>query len=57
MGPDFGEAWHGMACDHVITRSVRDSAAMLDATAGADTGAPYFAVPPIGQTIASLFNL
>jgi amidase len=46
MGPDYGEAWRGFACDHVITRSVRDSAAMLDATAGADTGAPYFAVPP-----------
>ncbi len=46
MGPDIGEAWRGLACDHVLSRSVRDSAAMLDVTAGADTGAPYFAVPP-----------
>jgi len=45
-GPDFGDLWRGFACEHVVTRSVRDSAAMLDATAGADTGAPYWAVPP-----------
>jgi amidase len=46
MGPDFGEGWRGLACSHVLTRSVRDSAAMLDATAGPDIGAPYYAVPP-----------
>jgi amidase len=46
LGPDLGEAWHGLACDHVLTRSVRDSAAILDATAGPDVGAPYYAVPP-----------
>ena len=46
IGPDLTEAWHGLACDHVLTRSVRDSAAMLDATAGPDVGAPYYAPPP-----------
>ncbi|HEX9093115.1 MAG TPA: amidase, partial [Coriobacteriia bacterium] len=46
VGPDLGEDWQGMACDHVLTRSVRDSAAMLDATAGPDVGAPYHAPPP-----------
>ncbi|MGQ9599457.1 MAG: amidase [Anaerolineae bacterium] len=46
MGPDLAEAWHGLACDHVLTRSVRDSAAMLDATAGPDVGTPYHAPPP-----------
>jgi len=45
-GPDYGELWHGFVCDHVLTISVRDSAAMLDATAGPDIGAPYYAVPP-----------
>src|SRR5689334_851769 len=35
VGPDFSELWGGLAVDHVLTRSVRDSAAMLDATAGA----------------------
>jgi amidase len=42
-GPDLGEIWGGLAIEHVITRTVRDSAAMLDATAGADPGAPYAA--------------
>ena len=46
IGPDFGEAWRGLHCDHVLTRSVRDSAAMLDATSGPDVGAPYYAAPP-----------
>jgi amidase len=44
-GPDWGELWRGFAIDHVLTRSVRDSAAMLDAIAGADVGAPYAAPP------------
>ena len=47
MGPDVGEGWRGFVCQHVLTRSVRDSAAMLDATAGPDVGAPYYAVPPV----------
>ncbi len=42
-GPMFGELWHGLVIEHVISRSVRDSAAMLDATFGADAGAPYAA--------------
>lgn len=46
LGPDVGEAWHGLACDHVLTRSVRDSAATLDATSGPDVGALYCAAPP-----------
>jgi len=46
IGPDLGDAWHGLACDHVLTRSVRDSAGMLDATAGPAAGAPYYAPPP-----------
>ena len=33
------EAWQGLVCEHVLTRSVRDSAAMLDVTAVTD---PYF---------------
>jgi amidase len=46
LGPDIGEAWQGLAIDHVLTRSVRDSAALLDATAGPDVGAPYYAPSP-----------
>lgn len=47
IGPFIGEAWQGFAIEHVLTRSVRDSAAMLDATQGADVGAPY-AIPEAG---------
>ena len=46
LGPDFGESWCGMVQEHGLTRSVRDSAALLDATCGPDLGAPYFAPPP-----------
>ena len=46
MGPYVGEGWHGIVVEHALTRSVRDSAALLDATQGADVGAPYVAPPP-----------
>lgn len=41
VGPDFDEEWDGMSHSHVITRSVRDSAAVLDAVSGFENGAPY----------------
>jgi amidase/6-aminohexanoate-cyclic-dimer hydrolase len=46
-GPYAGEGWAGMAIDGFLTRSVRDTALMLDACAGADPGAPYVAPPLI----------
>ena len=46
-GPIIGEAWQGFAVEHILTRSVRDSAAMLDATKGPDVGAPYI-IPDAG---------
>jgi amidase len=39
-GPGIGEALHGAAMNHVVTRSVRDSACMLDATHGPEPGSP-----------------
>ncbi|BFM17364.1 amidase family protein [Maricurvus nonylphenolicus] len=48
-GPDHMESWGGQSTGHVISRSVRDSAAMLDATAGADVGDSY-AAPEIRGT-------
>jgi amidase len=42
-GPDFSELWRGLAIDHVVSRTVRDSAAMLDVTAGPESCAPYHA--------------
>src|SRR5258705_4659073 len=46
MGPDAGEGWGGAAVGHAVTRTVRDSAALLDATSGPDIGDPYWAPPP-----------
>jgi len=40
-GPEHGAIWQGAVVEHVISRSVRDSAAMLDAICGGDIGAPY----------------
>jgi Asp-tRNA(Asn)/Glu-tRNA(Gln) amidotransferase A subunit family amidase len=45
MGPVLAEGWSGLATQHAITRSVRDSAALLDITAGAEAGDPYCAPP------------
>ena len=45
-GPTVGDIMSGIAIDHALTRSVRDSAALLDATAGPDLGDPYWAPPP-----------
>jgi len=47
-GPASGEGWAGMAIDGFLTRSVRDTAALLDATHGPDLGAPYWP-PPVGR--------
>ncbi len=46
LGPDYGDFLGGLAIDHALTRSVRDSAALLDATSGPDVGDPYWAPPP-----------
>ena len=47
LGPDYGEYWHGLVISHVVTRSVRDTAAILDAVAGAMPGDPYTAPAPL----------
>jgi amidase len=46
FGPDRMEGWAGMSYAHALSLSVRDSAAMLDATQGAERGSPYAAPPP-----------
>ena len=46
LGPDDGEVWSGLVVRHVLTRSVRDSAAVLDVLAGAMPGDPSPAPPP-----------
>ncbi|MBT6984797.1 MAG: amidase [Rhodospirillaceae bacterium] len=46
LGPGYGDAGSGLAVEHAVTRSVRDSARLLDATSGPDLGDPYWAPPP-----------
>jgi len=53
-GPDHSELWQGAAVQHVLTRSVRDSAAVLDATAGPEPGAPYHLPAPATPFLAEV---
>ncbi len=41
-----GEGWGGASINHAVTRSVRDSAALLDAICAPQPGDPYFLPPP-----------
>src|SRR2546429_4818864 len=54
FGPDLGENWSGSSVGHALTRSVRDSAALLDATGGPDIGDPYWAPPPKSPFLAEV---
>lgn len=51
LGPDTGDAWHGFVIEHVVTHSVRDTAAVLDQIAGNMPGDPYAAPPQRGPFI------
>lgn len=51
-GPYYSELWDGAAVEHVLTRSVRDSAAMLDAIAGPDASTPYPLIKPASYLVA-----
>ncbi len=46
LGPSLGDIMNGLSVEHALTRSVRDSAALLDASSGPDLGDPYPAPPP-----------
>jgi amidase len=43
LGADFGDVMSGLVCEHVVCRSVRDSAGVLDAVCGEMPGDPYVA--------------
>lgn len=49
VGPTVGRNWQGASVDHVLTRSVRDSAAMLDELKGNAKGAAFHAPPFTGS--------
>lgn len=53
LSPMFTESWHGLIVDHAVTRSVRDSALLLDLTHGPDPLAPYAARSPKGTFAAA----
>jgi amidase len=56
LGPDIGDAWHGLAIEGVVSRSVRDTAVVLDAIAGWMPGDPYDAPPqkrPFAQEVGA----
>ncbi|MBO9520861.1 MAG: amidase [Nocardioidaceae bacterium] len=48
LGPRYGEIFAGLGSEHVLTRTVRDSAALLDVTAGPGLGDPYWSPPHTG---------
>lgn len=50
-GPDIGESWMGSTIDGCVTRSVRDTAAVLDLISGYESGDPYTA-PPFARPLA-----
>ena len=50
QGPDVGESWAGATIDGVVSRTVRDSAALLDAIGQPMPGDPYWA-PPLARAL------
>ena len=54
LGPEYGDVAAGGAVEHALTRSVRDSAALLDVTAGPALGDPYWAPPPARPFLAEV---
>ncbi|WP_341197959.1 amidase [Hyphomonas chukchiensis] len=54
MGPGRTEGWNGLSTVHALSRSVRDNAALMDATHGPETGSRYHAPPPARPFLAEL---
>lgn len=53
VGPNYGRAWQGASAEHVLTRTVRDSAAMLDALHGHEKAGAFSAQPFEGSYLAA----
>jgi len=54
FGPDKAEGWAGQSTSHVVSRTVRDTAAMLDATAGSESGEAYAAPHHAGTFLEAI---
>ena len=46
IGPEWGESWAGMIAEFAVTRSIRDTAALLDVLAGPMPGDPFLVQRP-----------
>jgi amidase len=46
QGPAIGEVWYGASSEGVLSRSVRDTARVLDLLQGAEPGDPFVIAPP-----------
>lgn len=53
-GPEFTEAMHGISVNHAVTRSVRDSAVLLDAVQGDEFGGLFRLAPPSRSYMSEL---
>ncbi|MEO8458384.1 MAG: amidase [Chloroflexota bacterium] len=54
QGPAIGDSMSGLTVEHAVTRTVRDSAALLDATLGSMPGDPYVAPKPARRYVEEL---
>ncbi len=54
LGPGKSEGWSGLSCAHVVSRSLRDSALLLDLTQGPEPGAAYWPPPPAASYISEI---
>ena len=54
MGPRYGEGWSGAIVSFALSRSVRDSAALLDAVQGETPNAPYLIEKPARPYVQEL---
>ncbi len=57
FAPGAGHGMEGLVNNHVLTRTVRDSAALLDIVAGAEPGDPYSAPPPAAPYLTSIYQV
>ncbi|HEY5164528.1 MAG TPA: amidase, partial [Acidimicrobiia bacterium] len=54
LGPEWGDVMGGLVCELAVTRSVRDTAAVLDAVSGPAPGDPYAAPTPARRFLEEL---
>ena len=55
FGPGVGERWGGFSAEHVVSRTIRDTAALLDVVSGRMPGDPY-AAPPLDAPFSSFLR-